>query len=107
MRRQHVQSPDWVGVGGGLGRRNRQWEHRSIAGLAVRHCGHPTALRPYYVVDLLDELGAFSLLAQAQNAGVLARQALQADPQALVEDADCWRIRAQALGLGADFPMPK
>lgn len=28
------------------------WTHPAHPGVAIRHCGHPTALRPYYVEGL-------------------------------------------------------
>lgn len=37
----------WIGHRGPWGR-NLTWTRTDMAGLAVRHCGHPTALRPYY-----------------------------------------------------------
>lgn len=30
----------------------RTWTHPGLPGVAVRHCGHPTALRPYYLTGL-------------------------------------------------------
>lgn len=38
----------WQGHKGLFGR-NERWTHPLIVGVTVRHCGHPTALRPYYV----------------------------------------------------------
>lgn len=40
----------WEGLGGGPGGRNWAWKHQAT-GVVVRHCGHPTALRPYYVPE--------------------------------------------------------
>jgi hypothetical protein len=47
--------------------RNDAWQCPAIVGarLVVRHCGHPTAIRPYYFPDL-PELGKFSRLNYAQ-----------------------------------------
>lgn len=40
----------WVGhASHAFDRRNRAWTHAALPGITVRHCGHPTALRPYYV----------------------------------------------------------
>jgi hypothetical protein len=43
-------------------------------GTWVRHCGHPTALRPYYVVLPTGEVleRKFRLLADAKQAGITA-----------------------------------
>ena len=39
--------PEWVRIPGALGtKRGAEWVHRS--GWRVKHCGHPTALFPYY-----------------------------------------------------------
>lgn len=38
----------WVGHRGPFGR-NLRWTHAQLPDLEIRHCGHPTALRPYYV----------------------------------------------------------
>jgi hypothetical protein len=48
----------------------------------IRHCGHPTALRPYYVElagrSYYAELGAFRLLPQAQLAALQLAASLEA-----------------------------
>jgi hypothetical protein len=60
---------DWTRLRGGCG---GIWRHRS--GWVARHCGHPTALWPYYGLSpegeiLLAPNGyAFRLLLDAQNA---------------------------------------
>ena len=59
---------DWEGLGGGPGGRNWAWKHRAT-GVIVRHCGHPTALRPYYVPE--DPFWKHSGLAKAQAAALL------------------------------------
>jgi hypothetical protein len=33
----------------GLPGRNGTWTHPSLPGLEIHHCGHPTALRPYWI----------------------------------------------------------
>ena len=38
----------WIGYGGPFGR-NVKWTSPQLHGVAIRHCGHPTALRPYYI----------------------------------------------------------
>lgn len=58
---------EWRATARMLGR-NREWTHAS--GVVVRHCGHPTAIRPYFVVGQLNELGTFRLLTQAQAAAL-------------------------------------
>lgn len=65
---------DYRGTGG-LGRpRAGAWRCPSDRRLVVRHCGHPTALRPYYVVidgvERVHDLGAFRLLPDAQMAAL-------------------------------------
>ena len=39
--------PGWHGHLGPKGR-NMFWTHTDMPGLVIKHCGHPTALRPYY-----------------------------------------------------------
>lgn len=39
--------PQWQGHKGPLGR-NMFWTRDDMPGLVIIHCGHPTALRPYY-----------------------------------------------------------
>ena len=60
----------WHGIRGrGLPGRNGAWRSEQIPGVEVRHCGHPTALRPYYVEGLgLACRGTFPRLAEAQAA---------------------------------------
>lgn len=41
---------------------------RCSNGEVVRHCGHPTALRPYYIDGKLEEVGTFRLLKEAKAA---------------------------------------
>lgn len=41
-------SKEWVGHKGPTGR-TWYWTHRLFLPAAVKHCGHPTALRPYYI----------------------------------------------------------
>jgi hypothetical protein len=57
----------WKGHPGPTGR-NDKWTSDELPGVLVRHCGHPTALRPYYVDGRLNELGTFRLLKDAQQA---------------------------------------
>jgi hypothetical protein len=49
--------------------RNCEWTHES--GAIVRHCGHPTALRPYYIIG---GNGAYRLLRDAQAAALEQRE---------------------------------
>ena len=57
-----------VWIGHKLGReRNMLWTSPQLPGVEVRHCGHPTAIRPYYVVGR-DFARKFRLLKQAQRA---------------------------------------
>ena len=57
----------WIGLGGGPDGRNWAWKHAAL-GIVVRHCGHPTALRPYYVPE--DPHVKHSSLASAQAAAL-------------------------------------
>lgn len=57
----------WVGHKGPFGR-NVAWTSPDLPGVRVRHCGHPTALRPYWIDGYLNELGTFRLLVDAQRA---------------------------------------
>lgn len=43
-----VRATKWIGHKGPFGR-NWKWTHPLIVGLTIKHCGHPTALRPYYL----------------------------------------------------------
>lgn len=40
--------PRWVGHKGPYGR-NTSWTNEAFPGVVIRHCGHPTALWPYYI----------------------------------------------------------
>lgn len=58
--------PGWIATAWcPLLRRNREWQHPCIVGAWVRHCGHPTALRPYHSNILQQK---FRTLRQAQEA---------------------------------------
>jgi hypothetical protein len=52
------------------------WQCRTDRRLVVRHCGHPTALRPYWIeidgVSQLTKLGTFRTLDQAKFAAMRA-----------------------------------
>jgi hypothetical protein len=41
----------WIGHAGPFGR-IMVWSHPGLPGISVNHCGHPTALRPYYLIGL-------------------------------------------------------
>lgn len=38
----------WIGHKGPAGT-NMAWTHPAYPGVVVKHCGHPTALRPYHI----------------------------------------------------------
>lgn len=38
----------WVGIKNHVGR-NSIWKSDDYPDVLIRHCGHPTALRPYYI----------------------------------------------------------
>jgi hypothetical protein len=69
----------WVVIARGLKGRALAWRCPHDRQLVVRHCGHPTALRPYWVErageSLLAELGTFRLLQAAQLAALRAAEA--------------------------------
>lgn len=69
-----VKPVTWQGHAGPMGR-NTRWTHPAMPGVEVRHCGHPTALRPYYVTGLESLHGdTFQRLTDAQQAAVRATQ---------------------------------
>jgi hypothetical protein len=41
----------WIGASQ-CGMRYDTWQHPSYPAVAIRHCGHPTAIRPYYIEGL-------------------------------------------------------
>jgi hypothetical protein len=59
----------WQGHPGPFGR-NCRWTSQQLPGVVVAHCGHPTALRPYYIVGELATRGTFPRLADAQARAV-------------------------------------
>jgi hypothetical protein len=65
-----ARDPNWTIVKRMFGRAI-MWRHTS--GAIVKHCGHPTALRPYYVIGR--DLGTFRLLKDAQTAAVAENEA--------------------------------
>lgn len=79
MAYRHSGGKGWVGHPGPTGR-NDSWTNERFPGLVVVHCGHPTALRPYYIEGMLGSLGTFRHLADAQQAAV--RYALAVPPEA-------------------------
>ncbi|SKA40560.1 hypothetical protein SAMN02745126_06378 [Enhydrobacter aerosaccus] len=57
-----------IRIGDKLGRElNMLWTSPQLPGIAVHHCGHMTALRPYYVIAR-SFTRKFRLLKQAQRA---------------------------------------
>lgn len=61
-----VKPPGWIGHPGLFGTsRNGAWTHPLAPGVVVRHCGHPTALWPYYI-EGLGTRQTFRTLAKAQ-----------------------------------------
>lgn len=93
-----VRPPDrWQGLGGGYGGRHATWVHPRLPGVAVRHCGHPTALRPYFVAGLPIQR-KFYRLADAQAAAFEVAGAIAARaPHQLL----AW----QFAGLGPDHEL--
>lgn len=58
----------WTGHKGPWGR-NLKWTCNEVAGLTIHHCGHPTALRPYYIAGVP---GTFRRLDEAKAAAGVA-----------------------------------
>lgn len=76
-------SPDgWIRAGSSCARGTLTWRHPAAPGITVRHCGHPTALRPYYLTGV-DIARKFSGLAAAKAA------ALNPDPW--IKETAEWR----------------
>lgn len=57
----------WVGRKGTFhyANKNVAWTHPAFPGVEVRHCQHPTALRPWYVAGGADN-AKFRLVVQAK-----------------------------------------
>jgi hypothetical protein len=55
-----------------FGTRASGWRNLRLPGVIVRHCGHPTALRPYYLMGV-NLSTKFSTLAEAQAAAFKAQ----------------------------------
>lgn len=72
----------WIGQPGPLGN-NVRWTRSDMPGITIRHCGHPTALRPYYITTAAgDTLGTFPWLEHAKAvAAVLAAEGIEAANQ--------------------------
>lgn len=67
---------EFRGAANTTARRAIAWQCQTDRRLVVRHCGHPTALRPYWIFidseSRLEDLGTFRLLADAQMAALKA-----------------------------------
>lgn len=58
----------WVGHWSAVMRRNQAWTSPMHPGVVIRHCGHPTALYPYYCEGLAELSGrTFRTLRAAQT----------------------------------------
>lgn len=85
--------------------RANAWTCEQLPGVTVRHCGHPTALRPYHVEGGHGPLGTHRLLAIAQVAAELDALCFEvhgtgladADPDNAVWRAMVWGDSAQQL----------
>jgi hypothetical protein len=79
----------WIGHKGPWGR-NLKWTRPDLPGVVVHHCGHPTALYPYYV-DGIEQLQGrtWKLLKDAQAAAL--------DPSKANEGVG---LRSKAFGGG-------
>lgn len=67
MRSGHLKRPGWHPVGWSpFDGRAAAWANLRWPGMTVRHCGHPTALRPYYIEGDPAGLRAFRTLNEAQ-----------------------------------------
>jgi hypothetical protein len=59
----------WIGHYSRIMGRNQRWTCPDLPGVEIRHCGHPTALRPYYVIGVEQLHGdTWRLLRDAQRA---------------------------------------
>lgn len=82
--------------------RANAWTCEQLPGVVVRHCGHPTAIRPYYVEGSHGPLGTHSLLSAAQLAAELDAYCFERHGAALADaDPDCsvWRGLIYGDGL--------
>lgn len=88
----------WVGHRGPFGR-NAAWTSPDLPGIVVRHCGHPTALRPYHVEGFEQPLGTFPRLRLAQAA---AEECAQTGRIPRLKRVDRWFVsfRAPCWGRG-------
>ena len=66
----------WQGQKGPFGR-NVVWTHPQLPGVEVRHCGHPTALRPYYLAGVRYDGRCFRRLVDAQAVAMALRKPAQ------------------------------
>lgn len=89
----------WKAIEKGLdGNRNVAWVCDELRGIVVRHCCHPTALRPYYIqycgTNLLHTCGTFVRLADAQRVaastypGLLKASGIQIAEAALTREVE-------------------
>lgn len=82
--RERMGKDGWIGHKRYFGGRQRNmiWTHPELGAVHVRHCGHPTAHRPYYVTtDGTDALGrrAYWNLTEAKIAARKEWRARHAD----------------------------
>lgn len=86
-----IRAEKWIGRKWGAPfNRNMEWRHPCIAGIVIKHCGHPTALRPYHILlhagcllndeDCEPIRGTFQRLAEAQAAVFRALEAATPTP---------------------------
>ena len=73
----------WIAAAQSLGR-NIAWVSHLAPGLVVRHCGHPTALRPYWI-DGVDDQTKYYSLAKAQDAAIAFSAGRPAEEPAILE----------------------
>lgn len=66
-------SDGWIRMGSDSALGTRAWRHPAAPGITVRHCGHPTALRPYYLTGV-------AILRKFPNLAAAKAAALNPDP---------------------------
>lgn len=82
-------SASWSAIGRNPLGRSNAWSSPATPRLTVRHCGHPTAIRPYYIEADGERFACerkFSRLQEAQRAAELLAAAGLLDAVAAADD---------------------
>jgi hypothetical protein len=83
VKQPRLRAGGWYALPTRLGGRAGAWRNVHAPGLEVRHCGHPTANRPYHLIGV-PVTRKFYNLAEAQRIALLAH----ADPDRYEADPD-------------------